>query len=211
MENIIKALKNIDKKTVTLIKKRLAEFKALNRLGNDEWFSELCFCILTANSKAVTGIAIQKELGFEGLYNLPSDSISDCIRKNGHRFHNNKTNFIISARRFYNIKDIILDIISSSGESKARVWLVENVKGLGYKEASHFLRNVGYDNLSILDRHILKALLDHNLISDIPKTISKKRYLEIEKIFLELAEVSGVKASELDLMIWYLRTGKVLK
>jgi len=50
------------------IEQRLKEFAILHQQGNDEWFSELCFCILTANSQAKRAIAIQQELGAEGLW-----------------------------------------------------------------------------------------------------------------------------------------------
>ena len=53
---------------------------------------------------------------------------------------------------------------------------------MGYKEASHFLRNIGlgYD-IAILDRHILKNLKLFNVIDEIPSSISKKKYFEIEE------------------------------
>jgi len=37
-------------------------------------------------------------------------------------------------------------------------WLVKNLTGLGYKEAGHFLRNIGSGKIAILDRHILRNL-----------------------------------------------------
>jgi len=106
------------------------------------------------------------------------------------------------------IKDIITDF---HDETDAREWLVKNIKGLGYKEASHFLRNVGYHNVAILDRHILRVLNDHVLIDEIPKNLTAKKYKEIEKIILDLAKEIKVLPSELDLYLWYSKTGEVLK
>jgi len=73
------------------------------------------------------------------------------------------------------------------------------------------LRNVGYDDVAIIDRHILRELYENNYIDEIPKTLSRRKYLEIENILRDIGEEVNLKLSELDLYIWYLRTGKVLK
>ncbi|VVB76180.1 N-glycosylase/DNA lyase [Candidatus Tiddalikarchaeum anstoanum] len=196
----------------TVIKKtvdtRLKEFEELGKKNNDDWFSELCFCILTANSKARTALAIQKELGPKGFCNLNREDISKCIQRNKHRFHNNKSRFIIEARQFKNIKTILSQF---KDEFMMREWLVKNVKGLGYKEASHFLRNVGFKNVSILDRHILNLLYENNYITKVPKPLTKKNYFEIEKIFQKLAKEMNMSCAELDLYMWYMKAGEVLK
>ena len=41
-------------KVSKIVKQRLKEFEAFKNKSTAEWFSELCFCILTANSKAET-------------------------------------------------------------------------------------------------------------------------------------------------------------
>ena len=101
----------------------------------------------------------------------------------GVRFGRNKAEYIILARRKFMEEGSIRKIIDGWDDSfTAREWLVKNVKGMGYKEASHFLRNIGKgENLAILDRHILKNLLLLGVIEKIPSSISKRRYYEIEK------------------------------
>lgn len=84
------------------------------------------------------------------------------------------------------------------------------MKGIGYKEGSHFLRNVGYLDLAILDRHILRCM-DRNCWIDLPKTLTRKRYLDIEEKFKEISEEAGLRPGELDLYLWYMETGKILK
>ncbi|MGM5483068.1 MAG: N-glycosylase/DNA lyase, partial [Nanobdellota archaeon] len=163
-----------------VVEKRLSEFKSFKNKSNKAWFSELCFCLLTANSKAKTALAIQKELGREGFCSFSESFISDCIKKNKHRFHNNKANYIVQARQYMDIKYRINSLVEKSGEKKARDWLVKSVKGLGLKEASHFLRNVGFSKLAIIDRHIINVLLEYSLIEKKPKYINKANYLEIE-------------------------------
>jgi N-glycosylase/DNA lyase len=102
--------------------------------------------------------------------------------------------------------------VTGFGEvGEARAWLVENVKGLGWKEASHFLRNVGYFDVAIIDRHILSNLREHGVIPDDKKGLTKRRYLEYEGILRRMADDLGMSLGELDLFLWYRKTGKVLK
>lgn len=189
--------------TNSLVEQRLKEFKQLNQLGTNHWFGELCFCILTANSKAENAIKIQQEIGTNGFINLTEQAISEIIKKHKHRFHNNKAKFIVQARFFIDIKDKIKDL---SGP-QAREFIAKNIKGLGFKEASHFLRNVGYDDVAIIDRHILRFMLQQKLIPSIPKHLSVNFYLECEQILSKF----GIALSRLDLILWQKMTGNVLK
>ncbi|RMF55108.1 N-glycosylase/DNA lyase [Candidatus Woesearchaeota archaeon] len=193
------------------VESRLKEFESFAKKETDEWFSELCFCILTANSKAVTALNIQQELTSKGFCGYCQKDLSETIKRNKHRFHNNKAKFIVDARCHVDIKDKIRRIITEMGEFEAREWLVKNIKGLGYKEASHFLRNVGYKNFAILDRHIISLMRENGVIKESPKNLSKKKYLELEKKFNKLAAQLNMSPAELDLYMWYMKTGEVLK
>lgn len=196
------------KKTVD---KKLRIFSNFNKKNDNEWFGEMCFCILTANSKAKTAIAIQKEVSASGFCTMCLDDLRGTIKKNKHRFHNNKAKFIVEARKCLNIKDVIKPIAEKQGQLAAREWLVKNIKGLGYKESSHFLRNVGYFDLAILDRHILNLMTEDGILREKPKSLTKKKYLEIENEFRQLASKLGMSCAELDLYMWYMKTGWVLK
>jgi len=190
------------------VEERIKKFKILYLKGNEEWFSELCFCILTANSSAKLGMSIQNTIGLEGFLRLPEDELTRLLRRLGHRFSERRANFIVRAREFSNIKDIV---ISFADEMQARDWLVENVMGFGYKEASHFLRNVGYDDVAILDRHVLRTICENRMIDEIPRGLTRRAYLEIESKLRDLGAQLGMPLSKLDLYIWYLKTGYVLK
>jgi N-glycosylase/DNA lyase len=190
------------------ISKRMRAFEELHEKGNEEWFSELCFCILTAYSSAELGLKIQRDINCEDLLTLSRENLCCKLREEGHRFSERRADFIVCARNFCNIKEIIT---SFSDERVAREWLVKSVKGLGYKEASHFLRNVGFKNVAILDRHILRVMLEYGLINEIPKTLTRRRYLEIEKKLENLAERVSLPLGELDLYLWFMKTGKILK
>jgi N-glycosylase/DNA lyase len=203
---LIKDVGNVKKsETSKLIEKRLKEFIKLGKKGNKEWFSELCFCILTANSKAQTALNIQKELHIKGFLCYPHEKIIKCIKRNKHRFHNNKTKYIVEARKYKNIKTILVK------EDDPREWLVKHIKGLGYKESSHFLRNVGYTDYAIVDRHILNVLLDNKVIKEKPLSLNKKVYLEIEGKLALIGKKLKMNQAKLDLYLWYIKTGKVLK
>ena len=190
-----------------LVAKRMREFKDVRKKGNEIWFSELCFCILTANSTAKLGLKIQGELG-DGFMTLPVGELTRRLKGLGHRFYNKRAEFIVSARRYSRIKDIITEF---PGTQQAREWLVENVYGIGWKEASHFLRNVGYDDVAILDRHILALLQENGIIKEAPKTLTRRRYLEIEELFKDLAKKVDLSPAELDLYMWCMKTSCVLK
>ncbi len=201
----IKELKATIGKQVDL---RLSQFVSFQNKESKEWFSELCFCILTANSKASTAMAIQKELGADGFIYKSRHQLVDCIRRNKHRFHNNKTRFILSARKFLDVRDILRQYSTSADK---RDWLVKNIKGIGYKEASHFLRNTGHFNVAILDRHILNLLLENGYLRERPKVLNRKIYLELENVLQDIADKLKMTQAELDMYMWYLKTQKVLK
>ena len=73
------------------------------------------------------------------------------------------------------------------------------------------LRNIGHENLAILDRHILKNLVRVGVLSHLPKTLTWKRYLAIERKFFKFALRIGISMDELDLLFWSMETGIILK
>ena len=205
-QELIKQINELRKSKIKLeVDNRLNEFKELN--NSEDWFSELCYCLLTANSKAETALNIEEELKGKGFHSYSQSEIKRCIRRNKHRFHNNKSKFIVEAREHKDIKGIITE----KNQIEARNWLVNNIKGIGYKEASHFLRNVGYNNVAILDRHILNLMVENDIIKEKPNTLNKNNYQEIEKKLGKLAKFVDMSHAELDLYLWFLKTRKILK
>lgn len=194
---------NLEKENLDLVNQRITEFENLYKNNNDSWFSELCFCILTANSQAKKAIAIQNELGANGFLTKTQEELAQVIRSHNHRFHNNKAKYIVEARKFKNIKDLLINLTGP----QAREFIVRNIKGLGFKEASHFLRNVGYNSVAIIDRHILRFLFQNHFIDAIPKTVTPKKYIEYENILKNF----NMRLDKLDLLIWCHITGTVLK
>ena len=197
MKNLINKIKELkkNKKLMSLIKQKLKEFAS-----NKNYFSELCFCLLTANASAESGIKCQKALDKKfGILN--ERKLSQELKKLHYRFPNRRAHFIHQAQSRCNL----LKEIKSMPSKEARNFLVENFKGLGMKEASHFLRNIGRKDVAIIDRHILRSLgLKIN-------SLTHKKYLKIENKLKQIAHYTGTNLAELDLMLWYTQTGKVLK
>lgn len=197
------------------IEQKIFEFKEIGFNGSEEEiFYELAFCLLTPQSKAkVCWKAIESLRNSKAFSKNNKEDIANNLC--GVRFKNNKAEYILSARKlFLNNGTIKIKnrINSFKNAFEARDWLVQNVKGMGYKEASHFLRNIGLgDDLSILDRHILKNLKNYGVISEIPKSLSKKKYLEIEEKMRSFAKETDIPISHLDLLFWSKETGDIFK
>jgi len=208
----LKRLYRLKKKDILV---RLEEFQSvLAECDDEEIFTELAFCILTPQSKARTcWDAIMKlkknDLLFQGTVEQTKPYLN-CAR-----FKNKKAHYLVETRKLFmqNGKISIKFRISTFDSTYAcRDWFVENIRGLGYKEASHFLRNIGLgENIAILDRHILRNLAMIGLIEDIPNSMSRKKYLEIERKMAEFAKQIHIPISHLDLLFWYKETGEIFK
>jgi len=192
---LVKGLKRGEIKK--LVDKKTGEFKKLGKKNPDALFKELCFCLMTANFNAERAIRIQNEID-DGFLDLTEKDLAKKLRILGHRFPNARAKYIAEARKHKN--SLRTD----------RQWLVRNIKGLGYKEASHFLRNIGHEDCAIIDFHIIDILVKHNIIQK-PKTLNATEYLKIEKKLKKLADELNLNLSELDLYLWYLETKKILK
>ncbi len=210
MKQLLKQLESIDMQTRHQIIQRLQEFQSFKNKSSKEWLSELNYCILTANSKASTATLVQKELDKKG-DRITIEEATAILRKHNHRFHNTKAERIIKAKEHKNIKEVLQAIIRKEGVMKARDWLVKHVEGIGMKEASHYLRNTGHDGLAILDRHIISTMKENGIIDEEPKLLDTKTYLELEKKFLNLSKKLNIRPAELDLTLWCLKSGTVLK
>jgi N-glycosylase/DNA lyase len=164
---------------------------------------------MTANFSATGGIKIQKEID-DGFLHLNEENLSQKLSELGHRFPNARAKYVVQSR---NKKDELIKLLNEMGdEIVLREWIVKNIKGLGMKESSHFLRNIGFKNLAIIDFHIIDLLANHGLIEKPKnKSLTPKKYIEIENVLHEISKKSGLSLGELDLYLWYLETGKILK
>ena len=186
---------------------RATEFKKFKRADKEKVFSELCFCILTANCSAESCILVQEKVA-GGFITLNEKKLAGKLKKIGYRFPNKRAAYIVSARQRSDELKELLD--SKMNGKEIREWLADNIKGLGMKEASHFLRNVGFGDVAIIDFHIIDILAQYGVIQE-PKTLTKSKYLEIEEKLEGIAKKTNLNLGELDLYLWYAETGKILK
>ncbi len=189
------------------IKKRLREFKDVKQ---DEYFYELAYCLLTPQSSAVNAGKAINELKNNSFHvkNVDPEPILNS-KEHYIRFHKTKAKRLLEMKEKYSL--IEEQFTKDSSGIEIREWLVNNIKGLGWKEASHFLRNTGHKNLAILDRHILRNLVRCKVLKELPKTLTTKEYFKIEKLFLAFSKEVGIPMDELDLVFWCMATGKILK
>jgi len=208
MKRLLQSIKNLkNSKVKNLVDTRLREFKEIGNGSSNEIFEELCFCILTANFNAERSMKIQRQIGDEFLTISKSD-LARKLRELGHRFPDTRARYVVDARKY---KNLLKDIVKTFNDgNELREWIVKNVKGIGYKEASHFLRNIGYTSFAIVDFHIIDVLTKHKIIEK-PNMLTKRKYLEIEDLLGKIARKSNVNLAELDLYLWYMETGKILK
>lgn len=197
------------------IEVRLASFRDLWLRGSgEELLCELVFCLLTPQSRArqcekALRLLVERDLVFNGSF----DDLSATL--NIVRFRNTKAANIIRLRQQMVLNgDIILrrELEARNSAMQMREWLAGSVRGMGFKEASHFLRNIGLgDELAILDRHILKNLALMGVIPDIPSSLTPKRYLEMESLMRAFARRTRIPMAHLDFVLWYRETGDIFK
>lgn len=195
---LVKEIEKLQKSEISqVINKRMDEFRKVKDL-----FSELSFCLMTAGFRADKCIEIQEEIG-TGFENFTLDKLKAELKRMGHRFWPQRAERIFLARG----SKRELKKVQKEG---SRDWLIKNIKGLGMKESSHFLRNIGFEDVAIIDFHIVDLLKREKLIEDF-KNLNKKKYLEIEEILRKLAKKVNLSLGKLDLYLWYIETGTVLK
>jgi N-glycosylase/DNA lyase len=194
------------------IEARLMDFRRIWETATDEeLFLELAFCLLTPQSKAKTCWKAVERLNEKHL--IKSSAPAQISRElGGVRFHQRKGEYICLARNTFCARSLRATLAGFSDPAAAREWLVQNIKGMGYKEASHFLRNIGRgENLAILDRHILKNLVLLGVINEVPPSLTKRVYMEIERKMTAFSQEARIPMGHLDLLLWYKEAGEVFK
>ena len=207
---ILKIYENIKEE----VNEKIVEYKNCLKYSEKDFFAELAFCILTPQSKALSAWSIIEKLKetsllYSGLY----DEINPYL--NTIRFKNTKAKRLVKLRELMT-KDNVLSpkkiLLSFNSSFEMRKWIVENIDGMGMKEASHFIRNIGLgQELAILDRHILRILKELCIIDEIPKTLTMKKYIDIENSMREYAKYINVDMDKLDLILWYRQVGYMFK
>ncbi len=198
-----------------LIRDRLAEFRDLFENGDDRnLFEELAFCIFSAGASAKMA-ASSVEAVKDVLMRADSRELSRRLI-GVHRFPNSRAAYVFHTRECLKkdyrlkLKDLILDL--RNAETRRDFFANSTgIKGIGYKESSHFLRNIGFRGYAILDKHILKSLHELGIIDDPQPPKKRSTYMSIEREFKRFAKYVKIDFDELDLLMWSERTGEILK
>jgi N-glycosylase/DNA lyase len=198
-----------------LIVKRLAEFRTVYERGDRAIFEELCYCILTAGSSAKMGMRTVTALK-DILRSGSERELQQRAQAHRLRFWRLRPSYIYHTREYLDdacglkLKQLIG---SFDCRDARRDFFAKNkgIKGLGYKEASHFLRNIGFPGYAILDKHILNSLREMGVISARMRPTTRAGYLAIEMKLEQFAKEIGIDMDHLDLLLWSRKTGEILK
>jgi len=199
------------------IKKKLSEFDEVWRKGTDaRLWEELAFCIFTAGASARMGLNSVNAVRSLLLEGEPEEMTLALKEAGAHRFPVARPRYIVTTRAYFRAEfDMALRkrLRSFSDPFERRDWLAQEkqIKGLGYKEASHFLRNIGVKGHAILDKHVMKCLAEVGVVDSSKPPTNRKRYLEVEQQLLRFAKYIKVNCDELDLVLWSMKTGEILK
>jgi len=199
------------------IKKKLSEFDEVWRKGTDaRLWEELAFCIFTAGASARMGLNSVNAVRSLLLEGEPEEMTLALKEAGAHRFPVARPRYIVTTRAYFRAEfDMALRkrLRSFSDPFERRDWLAQEkqIKGLGYKEASHFLRNIGVKGHAILDKHVMKCLAEVGVVDSSKPPTNRKRYLEVEQQLLQFSKDIKVNCDELDLVLWSMKTGEILK
>ena len=197
-----------------LIETRLGEFRSVWERGDDSSiFEELVFCIFTAGASAKMGLK-SVEAVRDILMRANRRQLSKRLL-HVHRFPNSRSRYVVQTREYlkrefdFKLKDLILSF--EDPLQRRDFFASKDIMGLGYKESSHFLRNIGFRGYAILDKHILRSLHEFGVIDNPKPPTTRNKYLDIEIKFKEFAAKLGIDFDEMDLLLWSEKTGEILK
>ena len=199
----------------TEIRARLAEFAAIWQSGTDEkLWEEMVFCFFTGGCSARMGLRSVEAVRPLLLTGNHDELMNALVGR--HRYPRARAGYIVTSRDFLQSHcemKLREKLESFADDLERRDWLVKEkgIKGLGYKEASHFLRNIGFKGYAILDKHILRSLAELGKIEEPKPPGTRAKYLNVENKLKELAKEIGIDFDELDLVLWSMKTGEILK
>jgi N-glycosylase/DNA lyase len=197
------------------IRERLSEFEQVWREGSDHrLWEEMVFCFFTGGCSAMMGIRSIEAI--RPLLQTGSQPEIATALSGVHRYPNARARYVIASRTFLQEHcnlELRKKLDGFECHLERRDWLVKEkgIKGLGYKEASHFLRNIGFKGYAILDKHVLKCLAELKIIDSPKPPNTRSRYLRVEDKLRDLTERTKIDFDEMDLVLWSMKTGQILK
>ncbi len=199
------------------IRARLREFRQVWQTASDaRLWEEMVYCIFTAGASAKMGlrsVEAVRPLLARGQQQAMTRAL---VAAGAHRFPNARPAYVVTTRDYLQSSFSMRlreQLNSFRDPFERRDWLATEprIKGLGYKEASHYLRNIGFKGYSILDKHIVRCLAELGVIDSPKPPANRQRYLETESRMRQFAAATGINFDELDLVLWSMKTGEILK
>lgn len=194
-------------------------------MSENELWLELCLCILSSNvpyelaESAFFHLMKKGYLLREWIVKKPNcekviagelsrqtflpKKLDGSYRK--YRFPNSRSRDICRAAKLVSTDSRWLSNVleSRNSEEEARDILVNEIPGIGLKQASHFLRNIRYSSqLAIVDSHVLSFLVEIGAVAKENAKITSKTYLELESLLQAMCNEYGLNLSILDMAIW---------
>lgn len=197
------------------IRARLAEFQAVWQAGADErLWEELVYCIFTAGASARMGLRSVEAV--RALLARGDQAALEAALVGVHRYPRARSGYVVVTRDFLrdDCRMRLRERLDSFRDPvERRDWLARErgIKGLGYKEASHYLRNIGYRGYAILDKHIMRSLAELGVTASPLPPATRARYLAAEEAMRSFAGEVAIDFDELDLVLWSMKTGEILK
>jgi len=195
---------------------------SINFLSEYDLRKELIGCMLGSQIRYETTVALINNIEFCGLfeddwwvvdkielfsftiYRLLSGKAIGLPYKTSHRFpHRQAVNLIGLHKKLIECSLSKRLMIYKNNPQAFRKHLVEEFSGIGPKQASMFIRNIGASSdLAVLDTHILRFLgmLGVQCTSAMIATISG--YERIENAVRNYASLNGYRTGHLDIAIW---------
>ena len=199
------------------IRTRLRDFRRVWQTASDNrLWEEMVYCIFTAGASARMGLRSVDALRPLLRSGAHSEMTKALVAAGAHRFPNARPGYVVITRDYLEESFAMRlreRLVSFKDPNERRDWLAKDprVKGLGYKESSHFLRNIGYKGYGILDKHIVRCLCELKVIDSPKPPTTRGRYLETEDRMRRFAANTGIDFDELDLLLWSTKTGEILK
>jgi len=199
------------------IRARLREFRQVWQTASDaRLWEEMVYCIFTAGASAKMGlrsVEAVRPLLARGRQQAMTRAL---VAAGAHRFPNARPAYVVTTRDYLqsSFSMRLRERLNSFRDPfERRDWLATEprIRGLGYKEASHYLRNIGFKGYSILDKHIVRCLAELGVIDSPKPPANRQRYLESESRMRQFAVATGIDFDELDLVLWSIKTGEILK
>lgn len=179
--------------------------------------SQMRFEVATAAGNKIAQMNALKQKDFylsnstffelSGIFDDPLEvNINNETRKLHPRFKNRIISHLSRTFQFFALNNLSFKTILHDAQTpkEARITLTDNIIGFGPKQASLFLRRIGYSSqLAVLDTHILDYLRITRGIK--PKLSALSRipsYEEIEHKFIDIASEFNHIVGNVDLAVW---------